>query len=52
MHVTFIFFQTLSAADLRNSEISSLIAIKLQEFHNLDMPGPRNVLLWPRLRFV
>ncbi|XP_078164801.1 putative choline kinase 2 [Carex rostrata] len=46
----FINARTLSAADLRDPEISSLIAIKLQEFHNLHMPGPREVLLWPRLR--
>ncbi|KAJ4794815.1 Choline kinase family protein [Rhynchospora pubera] len=46
----FINARTLSAADLRDPEISSLIAIKMQEFHNLNMPGPRVVLLWPRLR--
>ncbi|KAF3326935.1 Kinase superfamily protein isoform 4 [Carex littledalei] len=46
----FINARILSAADLRDPEISSLIAIKLQEFHNLHMPGPREVLLWPRLR--
>ncbi|KAE8682304.1 putative choline kinase 1 [Hibiscus syriacus] len=45
----FIHARTLSAADLRDPEISSLIAAKLSEFHNLDMPGPNDVL-WKRLR--
>ncbi|KAE8684376.1 Kinase superfamily protein isoform 4 [Hibiscus syriacus] len=40
----------LFAADIRDPEISSLVAAKLREFHNLDMPGPKNVLLWERLR--
>ena len=43
--------QTLSAADLRDPEISVLIAKKLREFHDLDMPGPRDVSLWQRLRY-
>jgi hypothetical protein len=42
--------QTLSAADLRDPEISALIAKKLREFHDLDMPGPKSVSLWQRLR--
>ncbi|TYI83445.1 hypothetical protein E1A91_D05G293600v1 [Gossypium mustelinum] len=46
----FIHARTLSVADLRDPEISSLIAAKLREFNNLDMPGPKNVLLWERLR--
>ncbi|XP_039041878.1 probable choline kinase 1 [Hibiscus syriacus] len=46
----FIHARALSAADLRDPEISSLIAAKLREFHNLDMPGPKNVLLWEQLR--
>ncbi|RWW39891.1 hypothetical protein BHE74_00054736 [Ensete ventricosum] len=37
----FINARTLSAADLRDPEVSALIASKLKEFHNLDMPGPR-----------
>ncbi|KAL0440365.1 UNVERIFIED_CONTAM: putative choline kinase [Sesamum latifolium] len=41
---------TLSAADLRDPEISALIAAKMREFHNLDMPGPKNVVLWDRMR--
>lgn len=44
-------FQTLSAADLRDPEISALVAAKMREFHNLDMPGPKYVLLWDRLRY-
>lgn len=43
-------FQTLSAADLRDPETSAIIAAKLREFHNLDMPGSRNVVLWDRMR--
>ncbi|XP_020098014.1 probable choline kinase 2 [Ananas comosus] len=46
----FINARTLSAADLRDPEISALIAAKLREFHNLDMPGPKTVFLWDRLR--
>ncbi|KAF6149380.1 hypothetical protein GIB67_016918 [Kingdonia uniflora] len=42
--------RTLSAADPRDPEISALIASKLREFHDLDMPGPKNVILWDRLR--
>jgi choline/ethanolamine kinase len=40
----------LSAADLRDPEISELIAKKLREFHDLHMPGPKDVSLWQRLR--
>ncbi|XP_009793384.1 putative choline kinase 1 [Nicotiana tabacum] len=46
----FIHSRTLSADDLRDPEISASIAAKLREFHNLDMPGLKNVLLWDRLR--
>ncbi|KQK03055.1 probable choline kinase 2 [Brachypodium distachyon] len=46
----FINARTLSAEDLRDEQISSLIAKKLREFHELDMPGPKNVSLWQRLR--
>ncbi|KAL5975115.1 hypothetical protein ACLOJK_031794 [Asimina triloba] len=46
----FIHARTLSAADLRDQEISSLIVSKLKEFHDLDIPGPRKVYLWNRLR--
>ncbi|KAF9615577.1 hypothetical protein IFM89_024666 [Coptis chinensis] len=46
----FIHARTLSACDLRDPEISALIAIKLKEFHDLHMPGPKNVILWNRLR--
>lgn len=49
--LSYLHFQTLSAEDLRDSEISSLIAAKLREFHNLDMPGSKDVLLWDRLRY-
>ncbi|KAF5467699.1 hypothetical protein F2P56_011931 [Juglans regia] len=46
----FIHARTLSAADLRDPEISALIAAKMREFHNLDMPGPKNGLVWDRMR--
>lgn len=47
-HVTVT--QTLSAADMRDPEISALIAAKLSEFHNLDMPGLKKAFIWDRLR--
>ncbi|KAK4491540.1 hypothetical protein RD792_002292 [Penstemon davidsonii] len=46
----FIRARTLTAADLRDPEISAIIATKMKEFHNLDMPGPKTVLVWNRLR--
>jgi choline/ethanolamine kinase len=46
----FIHARTLSAHDLRDPEVSALVAVKLREFHNLDMPGPKHVLLWDRLK--
>ncbi|PKU76833.1 probable choline kinase 2 [Dendrobium catenatum] len=46
----FIHARTLSAADLRDPEISALLASKLREFHDLDMPGSKKVNLWDRLR--
>ncbi|XAR62241.1 Ethanolamine kinase [Bertholletia excelsa] len=46
----FIHARTLSAGDLRDPVISALIAAKMREFHNLDMPGPKTVVLWNRMR--
>ncbi|XP_043696636.1 probable choline kinase 2 [Telopea speciosissima] len=46
----FIHARTLLARDMKNSEISALIAAKLREFNDLDMPGPKEVQLWDRLR--
>ncbi|CAM0954311.1 unnamed protein product [Alopecurus aequalis] len=46
----FIHARTLSAVDLRDPETSAIIASKLREFHNLDMPGQKSSLLWDRLR--
>lgn len=46
----FINARTLSAADLRDPEISTLIASKMREFHELDVPGPKIVFLWERMR--
>uniref|UniRef100_A0A5B6Z513 Putative choline kinase 2 isoform X3 n=1 Tax=Davidia involucrata TaxID=16924 RepID=A0A5B6Z513_DAVIN len=46
----FIHARTLSASDLRDPDISALIAAKMKEFHDLDMPGLKNVFLWDRLR--
>jgi hypothetical protein len=43
-------FQTLSASDLRDPDMSALIAAKMKEFHGLEMPGPKNISLWDRLR--
>ncbi|KAD3337843.1 hypothetical protein E3N88_33364 [Mikania micrantha] len=42
--------KTLSACDLRDPDISALIASKLKEFHDLDMPGAKKALVWDRLR--
>ncbi|KAL3616790.1 hypothetical protein CASFOL_039184 [Castilleja foliolosa] len=46
----FIRARTLTATDLRDPEISALIATKLREFHNLNMTGPKVIVLWDRLR--
>lgn len=46
----FIHAKTLSASDLRDPETSALIATKLREFHKLNMPGSKDVILWDRLR--
>ncbi|OWM78474.1 probable choline kinase 2 [Punica granatum] len=46
----FIHARTLSAPDLRDPEISARIATKMKEFHDLDMPGSKNVTLWDRLK--
>ncbi|XP_051139736.1 probable choline kinase 1 isoform X2 [Andrographis paniculata] len=46
----FIHARTLSAGDLRNPEISALIAAKMREFHNLNVDSSKNVVLWNRLR--
>lgn len=46
----FIHARTLSAPDLRDPGISAIIASKLREFHSLDMPGSKSVLIWERLR--
>ncbi|XP_061353941.1 probable choline kinase 2 isoform X2 [Gastrolobium bilobum] len=46
----FIHARTLSASDLRDPSISVLIAAKLKEFHDLDMPGEKKVHLWDTLR--
>lgn len=46
----FIHARTLSASDLVDPDISPLIAAKMKEFHDLDMPGSKKVLLLDRLR--
>ncbi|XP_045800536.1 probable choline kinase 2 [Trifolium pratense] len=46
----FIRARTLSAPDMRDPTVSALIASKMKEFHDLEMPGPKNVYLWDRLR--
>lgn len=49
LHFT-AFEQTLSAADLREPVVSALVAAKLRDFHGINIPGDRNVLLWDRMR--
>ncbi|KAG7648424.1 Protein kinase-like domain superfamily [Arabidopsis thaliana x Arabidopsis arenosa] len=46
----FINARTLSAADLRETEVSARVAAKLREFHGINIPGDRNVLIWDRMR--
>ncbi|KEH43641.1 choline/ethanolamine kinase [Medicago truncatula] len=46
----FIHARTLSAIDLRDSEISSLVASKMREFHKLHMPGTKKAHIWQRMR--
>ncbi|XP_027911854.1 probable choline kinase 2 [Vigna unguiculata] len=46
----FIHARTLSASDLREPSTSALIAAKMKEFHDIDMPGQKTVNLWDRLR--
>ncbi|KAF5729339.1 choline kinase 2 isoform X1 [Tripterygium wilfordii] len=46
----FIHARTLSASDLCDPDISALIAAKMKEFHGLEMPGPKKICLWDRLR--
>lgn len=52
LSLSLVNFQTLSASDLRDPDISALIAAKLKEFHELNMPGPKDVTLWDRLRYI
>ncbi|CAJ1978293.1 unnamed protein product [Sphenostylis stenocarpa] len=46
----FIHARTLTASDIRDPSTSALIAAKMKEFHDIDMPGPKTVNLWNRLR--
>ncbi|KAI9098495.1 hypothetical protein K1719_025120 [Acacia pycnantha] len=46
----FLHATTLSAADIRDPEISALIASKMREFHKLHMPGDKKVQIWHKLR--
>ncbi|MED6205804.1 hypothetical protein PIB30_021090 [Stylosanthes scabra] len=46
----FINARTLFASDLRDPSISTLIAVKMSDFHDLNMPGPKKVHLWDVLR--
>ncbi|KAI9157077.1 hypothetical protein LWI28_016613 [Acer negundo] len=46
----FINARTLSASDMRDPEISALIATKMKEFHDLDMSGQKKACLWDRMR--
>lgn len=42
--------QTLSASDLRDTDISDRIAAKMREFHDLGMPGQKEAVIWGKLR--
>lgn len=42
--------QTLSATDLRDPNISALVASKLRRFHSINIPGDKTVLIWDRMR--
>ncbi|KAF1897442.1 hypothetical protein Lal_00035147 [Lupinus albus] len=46
----FLNARTLSAPDLRDPAISALIATKMREFHNLQVPGAKKAHIWQRLR--
>ncbi|MCE3050050.1 hypothetical protein HAX54_046368 [Datura stramonium] len=46
----FIHGRALSPNDLRNPEISALVAAKIKEFHMIDKPGSKRVVLWMELR--
>ncbi|KAI4371486.1 hypothetical protein MLD38_019714 [Melastoma candidum] len=46
----FINARTLSAPDLRDPDISTRVAAKMREFHDLDMPGQKKAAVWDRLR--
>ncbi|XP_013717330.1 probable choline kinase 3 [Brassica napus] len=46
----FIHARTLSTVDLRDPQLSALIAARLREFHGIKVPGDGNVLLWDRMR--
>ncbi|MCD7454141.1 hypothetical protein HAX54_023623 [Datura stramonium] len=46
----FIHGRTLSPDDLRNSDISAIVAAKIREFHALEKPGSTNPVLWGELR--
>lgn len=47
----FLSARTLTAVDLRDAEISVSIALKLRQFHDLDIPGHREPQLWNRIEF-
>lgn len=47
----FLDARTLNSVDLRDSTISRRIAMKLREFHSLDIHGPREPKLWNRIWF-
>ncbi|XP_019439374.1 PREDICTED: probable choline kinase 2 [Lupinus angustifolius] len=46
----FLNARTLSASDLRDPEISAMIATKMRNFHNLHVPGAKKAHIWQRLR--
>ncbi|CAK9207738.1 unnamed protein product [Sphagnum jensenii] len=46
----FLRARTLTAVEMRDSKLSQAIAVKLLEFHQLDIPGTATIKLWDRLR--
>ncbi|CAN6860321.1 unnamed protein product [Brassica oleracea] len=46
----FIHARTLSASDLRDPNISAVVATKLRKFHSINIPGDQTVHIWDRMR--
>lgn len=46
----FIHARTLTHSDLRDPDMSALIAAKMRDFHDIEMPGPKKIAIWDVLR--